>query len=88
MITRHYSKKITATTTEQSFILPSLVEFHVLNAGNDNVFIEPDNEIDADSILIPAGMSVTFKSEYINLNYKANSSTAILYVYGTRHWKE
>lgn len=88
MKTRHYKKKLSATTAEQSLDLPSLVEFHVLNTGSDNVYIEPDNDIDSDSILLPAGMQMSFKAEYNKLKYKAVESTATLYVYGTRHCEE
>ena len=88
MKTRFYKKKLSATTTQQTELLPRLVECFVLNAGSDNIYIEPEKDIDSDSVLLPAGMSITLKGDYQNLNYKAVSSTATIYVYGTRHSKE
>ena len=89
--TRHFKKKLSATTTQQTYDFEGngirLTELHVLNAGNDNCYLEPDNDIDADSILIPAGMSVTLGADLLNLQYKADSSTATLYIYGTKHTK-
>ena len=87
MKTRFYKKKLSATTTQQSETLPRLVELHILNAGQDNIFIEPDNDLDDDSVLVPAGMSVTLKADYQTLKYKTATSIATVYLYGTRHIK-
>jgi len=89
--TRHFKKKLSATTTQQTYDFEGneerLVRLHVLNAGSDNAFLEPDNDIDADSILIPAGMSVALGPDLLNLQYKAENTTAILYIYGNKHTK-
>jgi len=89
--TRYYKKKLSATTTEQSVLFEDLgvrlVKYSVLNAGNSNVFVEPDNSIDSDSILVPAGMSVDLGPDTLSLQYKAESGTATLYLFGTKHSK-
>ena len=89
--TRYYKKKLTATTTEQSLLFEDLgirlIKYSVLNVGPQNVLLEPDNSIDGDSILVPAGMSVDFDSDNLSLQYKAESGTATLYLFGTKHSK-
>lgn len=85
--TYYYKKKLSATNTQKTLVLPRLRSLFVLNYGNDNITIEPENDIDADSIVIPAGMSHSIGPDMIDLRYKAVTSTATIYVSGLRHEK-
>lgn len=86
--TKYFKKKLSATTDEQVYQLPALTKFTVLNSGDDDVLVEIDNEIDADSLLLPSGMSIELALNAISIAYKAQASTATLYITGVRNSKE
>jgi hypothetical protein len=87
METYFYSKKLSATTTEQSLTLPQLRDITIINIGDYNVQIEPDNSIDDDSPVLPVGMSLLLGADHITLKYKATEGTATIYLYGYKHEK-
>ena len=82
-----YSKKLSATTDEQTLTLPRLRNLTVINIGGDDIQICPDNSIDTDSPIIPVGMSIVLGSDHLTLKYKAVTSTSTLYIYGYKHEK-
>ena len=87
METRYFKKKIAVTTAEASYDLPVLTIFSVLNAGDADVTLEIDNDIDADSLVLSAGGSVDFSCNAKRIRHKTSTGTATLYLSGTRQIK-
>ena len=89
--TRFYSKKLTATTTGQEFSFEDndirLSELSVLNVGPQNLFVEPDNGINENSPIVPVGAQIKLGPDALDLNYRAESQTAVFYIIGLRHSK-
>ena len=73
---------LSATTTQGSFAIGSgISDFILKNVGNDNVYIDFDADIDANSYLLSAGETMNFTNiTFTRLMYKADSSTATLYI--------
>ena len=86
--TYHYTKKITATITEQKFVLPRLRNISIINTGDDEIQIEFENEIDADSIIIPEGSSYDVSTGFLDLRYKSLTESSEFYITGLLHAKE
>lgn len=73
--------KLSATTTEQSEVIGvGLRALQIKNIGDDDVLIEFDAAINANSYLLQAGEIFTIEHPFITLYYKANASTATLYL--------
>lgn len=83
----YYSKKLNAISVQQIFALPRLRSVSVINVGKDNIQVEFENDIDNDSIIIPAGMSHTIATDMLDIRYKALSSIATIYLSGLKHVK-
>lgn len=87
MNSNYYSKKLSVTSTEQTFDLPRLRTSRVLNYGSAEVTIEFENDVDTDSIVIPVRGDIEIPADMQNIHYKTASGTATLYIYGLRHFK-
>lgn len=83
----YYSKKLTATTSQQTFTLPRLRSVRVLNYGSNNVYIEFENNIDDDSIILPVRGDIQVPADMQDMRYKSLSGEATIYIYGLRHEK-
>lgn len=84
----HYKKKLYATDAQQTLTLPLLRSFSVFNSGDYDVLLEFENDIDADSVLLPAGSSYESSLGYLDLRYKCNpAESTTLYVTGVRQEK-
>jgi len=89
--TRFYKKKLTATTTQQSLNFEDLgvrlAKYSILNYGDNEVYIEPDNDIDNDSVLLPIGSNIDLGPDNLSLQYKSVSGESTLYLTGIKHVK-
>ena len=86
--TYYFSKKLTASTSQQTYELPRLRSVNVLNFANQDVLIEFENDIGADSIILPVRGNIKIPSDMLDLRYKVNSgTTATIYIYGLKHDK-
>jgi len=85
--TRYYSKKLSATTTEQSEDVRGLVFVKLLNYGNDDILVEFDNVINDDSIIIPTRGEIEIPATLVSLHYKALKTISIIYLYGVKNIK-
>jgi len=85
----YYSKKITVTDTQQKVVLPRLRGLQVLNYGNDNVYLEPENDISDESIIIPVGSQFKVDGDFLDIRVKTVNvgQTATLYIFGLKHSK-
>lgn len=83
----YYSKKLTASDTQQTFELPRLRNIRVLNYGSSDVLIEFENDIDSDSIILPARGDIEVPADMLDIRYKTNSGTSTIYIYGLLHAK-
>jgi len=92
MPTFYYSKKLTASTTEQEFELPILRDMTIINAGPYNLIIQFDGPISEDSVVLPVGASLEMHTTFLTLKYQAQevgagSETAEFSIVGLRHEK-
>ncbi len=88
METYFFSKKITVTDSQQTYTFPNpLRSFTIINLGGADVLIEPENDIDTDSPIIPRRGSLDFKVGFLNIKYKTASGSSTIYIVGTKHEK-
>jgi len=86
--TFYFKKKLIATTTEQTEELPRLSSGQLLNFGANDVIVEFENPIDADSIILPVRGDIRIPPNMLDLRYKVNSgTTATLYIMGSKQEK-
>ena len=85
-MSRYFSKKLTATDTEQTLDVRKLAVLKILNYGNDDVIIEFDDDIDDDSVIIPSKGSLEIPATLVSMHYKALSDVSTIYVSGLRHY--
>ena len=90
----YYNKKVSATSTQQTFELPRLRGFFVQNNGDYNVQINFENDITDDSIILLVGQSLPLKGDMLDIRYKAlpvdgdpTDPTATLFIGGMLHEK-
>lgn len=84
-----YSKRLSATTTEQELQFPVKMKRVVLrNLGSDSVDVEFNNAVDGDSFRIPSGEQLEINTTFDVLHYKCPSSTATLGVFGEKTIKD
>lgn len=84
--TRYYSKKLIASDTQQIFALPRLAFIRVLNYGGEDIYLEFENDIDSDSIILPVRGDVEIPTDMLDMRYRVVSGTASsIYIYGLRH---
>ncbi len=88
MKTYFYNTKLSATTDQKTLELPSLRNITITNEGDNDIYYQLDNDIDANSPKLFVQQSVTLKARYIKLNYKALLGTATVAVSGERDEKE
>lgn len=85
-MSRYFSKKLEATTTEQTIDVRKLAMLKILNYGNDDVIIEFDGAIDDDSIIIPMRGSLEIPATLVTFHYKAISDVSTVYISGLKHY--
>lgn len=88
MKTYYWSKKLTANNSQQTYEFPKRLRgVSILNFGNNDIYVEFENDIHADSIVIPVKGSIHIPTSMLDMRYKTNSGESTLYVYGLRHEK-
>ena len=86
--TRYFKKKLTATTSQQIETLPRFSSMNVLNYGNQDVYIEFENDLDASSVILPVRGSIPVPVDMLDIRYKvANGEEATIFIYGFKHEK-
>lgn len=83
--TRYYKKKLSVTEVQQIEELPRLSFVRVLNYGPEEVYLEFENNIDENSIILPIKGDIKIPADMLDLRYKSVTGTSTLYIYGLKH---
>ena len=88
----YYSKKLSATETQQTFELPRLRSVTVVNSGDYNIQIEFEGDVTSDSLVLLVGQSIPINGDMLDIRYKAvpygeTPATSTVYVAGLLHAK-
>ena len=90
--TRHYTKILTTSDTEQTHSLPRLSSFSVFVTGGYPVTIEFENAIQTNSLTLPPNSSYPVPTDMLDIRYRTSASypgqASQISIAGLKHEKD